>query len=180
MDSQLFKQVMRGWASGVTVVTTLNNDKPIGVTVSAFSSISAEPPLVMVCLHRKLYTGRMLEESGVFVVNILSAGQVEVGKLFANMYPHIQDRFAALACTTVETGAPILPDVVGWFDCRLQAAHAGGDHLIFVGEVLAAGFDVEAKPLLYHHHRWGQFSEMNSNNIDQAYPQPFKDEYQLS
>lgn len=160
IESQLFKQVMRGWASGVTVVTTLNGDKPLGVAASAFSSVSAEPPLVLVCLHRKLYTGRVIEETGAFAVNILSAGQVEIGKLFGNAYPHIQDRFAGLACTQAVTGCPILPNLTGWFDCRLQTAHPSGDHLIFVGEVVDAGLDMDAEPLLYHHHKWGQFAEM--------------------
>lgn len=160
IESQLFKQVMREWASGVTVVTTLNGEQKVGVAASAFSSVSAEPPLVLVCLHRKLYTGKMIEETRAFAINILSAGQVEIGKLFGNAYPHIQDRFAGLACTNEITGCPILPNVAGWFDCRVQTTYAGGDHVIFMGEVVAAGFDETVQPLLYHHHKWGQFAEL--------------------
>jgi flavin reductase (DIM6/NTAB) family NADH-FMN oxidoreductase RutF len=182
MDSQLFKQVMRGWASGVTVVTTAKGEQRVGVTVSAFSSVSAEPPLVLVCLHRKLYTGRLIEEFGVFAVNILSAGQIEVGKLFANAYPHIQDRFADLACMTQITGSPILPQVVGWFDCRLQTATIAGDHVILLGEVVAGGVDESAQPLLYHHLHWGRFVSIPSSTFQfgEASPQPFVDEYPVS
>lgn len=159
VDNVLFKHVMRQWASGVTVITTLSGDKLIGVTASAFNSVSAEPPLVLVCLSRKLYTHRVVEESGIFAVNILSAGQAEIGKLFAGMYPQVQDRFAGLAYTTAVTGAPILPATAGWLDCEVRQAYAGGDHTIFVGEVLAASASEQVEPLVYHNHRWGQFAE---------------------
>src|SRR5436190_23191652 len=96
VDSTVYKHVMRQWASGVTVITTLSGEKLIGVTASAFNSVSADPPLVLVCLNRKLYTHRVIEDAGVFAVNILSAGQVEIGKVFAGMIPNVPDRFVGL------------------------------------------------------------------------------------
>jgi flavin reductase (DIM6/NTAB) family NADH-FMN oxidoreductase RutF len=157
VDNVLFKHVLRQWASGVTVITTLSGEKPIGVTASAFNSLSADPPLVLVCLNRKLYTHRVIEEAGVFAVNILSAGQVEIGKLFAGMVPYAQDRFAGLSITTALTGCPLLPDTAGWLDCELRQAYPGGDHTIFVGEVMAAHASGQIEPLVYHNHGWGQF-----------------------
>jgi flavin reductase (DIM6/NTAB) family NADH-FMN oxidoreductase RutF len=159
VDSQLFKQVLRQWASGITVITTLSGEKWIGVTASAFNSVSADPPLILVCLSRKLYTHRMIEDAGVFAVNILSAKQIEIGKTFAGMYPNVQDRFAGLNCTTAVTGCPILPATAGWLDCHVHHAYSGGDHTIFVGEVAAASASENVEPLVYHDHRWGQFAE---------------------
>ncbi|MBZ0289490.1 MAG: flavin reductase family protein [Anaerolineae bacterium] len=159
VDNALFKRVMRQWASGVTVITTLSGDKLIGVTASAFNSLSADPPLVLVCLSRKLYTHRVVEEAGVFAVNILSAGQIEIGKRFAGMYPQIYERFAGLVHTIAVTGCPILADTAGWLDCEVRAAYPGGDHTIFVGEVVAANASEHVEPLVYHSHRWGQFAE---------------------
>jgi flavin reductase (DIM6/NTAB) family NADH-FMN oxidoreductase RutF len=158
-DNALFKQVMRRWASGITVITTVSGDNLIGVTASAFSSLSADPPLVLVCLNRKLYTHRVIEEAGVFAVNILSAGQIEIGKRFAGMHPQVQDRFEGLEHTTAATGCPILGDTAGWLDCDLQAAYPGGDHTIFVGQVLAANAMAQVEPLGYFNHRWGLFAE---------------------
>lgn len=158
VDSAVFKHVLRQWASGVTVITTFSGEKLIGVTASAFNSVSADPPLVLACLNRKLYTHRVIEESGVFAVNILSVGQVEIGKLFAGMVPNVQDRFAGLEYMTAVTGCPILPDSAGWLDCELRYAYPAGDHTIFVGEVMAANAPDNVEPLVYHNHRWGQFA----------------------
>ncbi|MEO8606471.1 MAG: flavin reductase family protein [Chloroflexota bacterium] len=158
VDSAVFKHVMRQWASGVTVITTLSGEKLIGVTASAFNSVSADPPLVLVCLNRKLYTHGVIEEAGLFAVNILSAEQGDIGKLFAGMMPSVADRFTGLAYTTAVTGCPILPDTAGWLDCELRYAYPAGDHTIFVGEVVAAAAPDNADPLVYHSHRWGQFT----------------------
>ena len=158
VDSSEFKHVLRQWASGVTVITTFSGEKLIGVTASAFNSVSAEPPLVLVCLNRKLYTHRVIEESGVFAVNILGAGQVEIGKLFAGMVPNVQDRFAGLAYARAVTGCPLLADTAGWLDCELRHAYPEGDHTIFVGEVAAAHAPDHVEPLVYYNRQWGQFA----------------------
>lgn len=160
VDTQQYKQILAQWASGVTVITTLNNEKWKGTTASSFSSVSLNPPLILVCIDRKLLTHQLLEQSGVFAVNILNEGQAELGKLFAGMYPDVEDRFAGLDCFTAETGCPIIPTSVGWLDCRIRNMYDGGDHTIFVGEVLAGGTPYTAEPLLYHNRRWGQFKPL--------------------
>jgi flavin reductase (DIM6/NTAB) family NADH-FMN oxidoreductase RutF len=158
MTPALFKAVLSHWASGVTVITTLHNGTPIGVTASAFNSLSLDPPLILVCLAQKLFTHRVISEAGVFAVNILGVDQTAFGQRFAGLMPDIQDRFADLDPTTAVTGCPILPDVSGWLDCRVKNIHAEGDHSIIVGEVLAAATarDDHA-PLVYFHHQWGGF-----------------------
>jgi flavin reductase (DIM6/NTAB) family NADH-FMN oxidoreductase RutF len=160
IDPQSFKDALSHWASGVTVITTLHGAIPIGVTASAFSSVSVQPPLVLVCLAQKLFTHSVITAAGVFAVNILSDQQAELGKRFAGLYPHITDRFEGLACFAAATGCPILPGTAAWVDCRVVSSHSEGDHTIFIGEVQAAGAGDEPLPLLYYQRRWGRFEEL--------------------
>jgi flavin reductase (DIM6/NTAB) family NADH-FMN oxidoreductase RutF len=160
IDAQGFKDALSRWASGVTVITTLHEGIAIGVTASAFSSVSALPPLVLVCLAQKLFTHSVIAAAGVFAVNILSDQQADLGKRFAGLYPHITDRFEGLTCVAAATGCPILPDSAGWVDCRVVNSHTGGDHTIFIGEVLAAGASDQRLPLLYYQRRWGRFEDL--------------------
>lgn len=159
VDPQNFKQTLAQWASGVTVVTTCMEDgTPKGMTASAFSSVSAEPPLILVCISKNLITHDAIEKSGFFAVNILARSQEDWGKLFAGMMPEIEDRFADIDTITAETGAPILPDVLGWLDCRVHNQVDGGSHSIFIGEVLAADESGEGQPLMYFNRSWGTFA----------------------
>jgi len=158
VNEQMFKQVMAQWASGVSVVTTVSDTGWTGITVSSFNSVSLRPPLVSICIATNLYTHDVIQQAGVFAVNVLSEGQIEVGKRFAGMYPDVEDRFADMKIQTAETGCPILPDVMGWVDCRLWQEYPGGDHTIFVGEVVSGGIHAEAQePLLYFNRKWGRF-----------------------
>jgi len=155
VDPQQFKKVMSQFASGVTVITTIYQGTPIGIAATSFSGLSLDPPLVLVCLDKKLFTHQVLSNGGVFAVNILHSQQRELGMRFAGMYPNIKDRFAGLETHQAITGCPILPDTLGWVDCRVWAAYNGGDHTIFVGEVLAAGTgSTNSAPLIYHNRTW--------------------------
>ncbi len=160
VDPETFKAVMGQWPSGVTVVTTTDDAGPAGMTASSFSSVSLNPPLVSICVARNLGMHARLEQAGIFAVNILGKGNVEDGRRFAGMLPGVSDRFAGITTSTAVTGAPLLANTLGWVDCKLWAAHDGGDHTIFVGEVLAAGIDKTAAPLLYHSRSWGQFADV--------------------
>ena len=110
-----------------------------------------------------------LEKAEVFAVNILSKGSVELGRRFAGMLREVTDRFEGVAVTTAVTGSPLLPDTLGWVDCRTWAKYDGGDHTIFVGEVLAAGIDKTAAPLLYHSRSWGQFADVLASQVTISY-----------
>lgn len=153
-DSSEFKRAMSQFASGVTVVTTRHGQTPIGVTASSFTSLSLEPPLVLVSLNKKLFTHNVIAESGVFAVNVLSAQQLEIGMRFAGMRPEITDRFAGLTTQTAVTGCPLLPDSLAWVDCTVWAMYDGGDHTIFVGEVKDLSVSDLDMPLLYHNRLW--------------------------
>jgi flavin reductase (DIM6/NTAB) family NADH-FMN oxidoreductase RutF len=156
IDVQSFKHALAHWASGVTVVTTRVDGLPIGMTASSLTSVSLEPPQILICVARKLFTHQAIERSGVFAVNILGTDHLEWGMRFAGMIPELSDRFAGIATHDAVTGAPILPDVLGWLDCRLRHAYDGGDHTIFVGEVVAAGASEQRSPLLYFNRTWRQ------------------------
>jgi len=149
-----FKRAMAQFASGVTVVTTRYGGVPLGVTASSFTSLSLDPPLVLVSLAKRLFTHKAIAESGVFAVNVLGAHQVELGMRFAGMRPEIKDRFAGLHTTTAVTGSPLLPDTLAWVDCTVWAMYDGGDHTIFVGEVQDLAVSDLDRPLLYHNRLW--------------------------
>lgn len=159
LDTNTFKQAMSQFAAGVTVITTLHGDIPIGVTATAFTSVSAEPPLVSICVGKQLFTHKVIAEASKFAVNFLSADQLDLGMIFAGMKPDIKDRFAGLDTTTAATGCPLLPDVLAWVDCEVWAQYDGGDHSIFVGLVKDAAIRPNA-PLLYHNRQWQTASDL--------------------
>lgn len=160
VDPATFKAVMGQWPSGVTVITTVDAQGPGGMTASSFSSVSLTPPLVSICVARHLAMHTRIEQAGVFAVNILSKDSVEDGRRFAGMLPGVTDKFQGVDYATAVTGAPLLANTLGWVDCKLWARYDGGDHTIFVGEVLDADIDKTAAPLLYHSRSWGQFADV--------------------
>jgi hydroxymethylglutaryl-CoA lyase len=153
-DPNDFKRAMGQFASGVTVVTSKHGETPIGITASSFTSLSLDPPLVLVSLNKKLFTHNVIAESGFFAVNVLSARQLEIGMRFAGMKPEIKDRFAGLQTHTAVTGSPLLPDSLAWVDCSVWSMYDGGDHTIFVGEVKDLSVSELDMPLLYHNRLW--------------------------
>ncbi|HEY1075617.1 MAG TPA: flavin reductase family protein [Fontimonas sp.] len=163
VNAETFKAVMGQWPSGVTVVTTTDASGHAGMTASSFSSVSLTPPLVSICVARHLGIHARLAGAGIFAVNILSKDNVDDGLRFAGMLPGVTNKFDGVAVTTAVTGAPLLPKTLGWVDCRIWAGYDGGDHTIFVGEVLDAGIDKTAAPLLYHSRSWGQFADVLAN-----------------
>ncbi len=170
VDSDAFRAVLGQWPSGVTVVTTVRPEQQhegdlaagwYGMTASSFSSVSLDPPLVSVCLARTIPSHDLIDATGVFAVNILGKDQAEVGKRFAGMLGgEVHERFAGLDFRTAATGSPVLADALGWVDCRVVYAYPGGDHTIFVGEVLAADTPRLTAPLLFHSRAWGQFADL--------------------
>jgi len=149
VDRQLFKSALRQWASGVTIVTTRAGERIFGMTASAFSSVSLDPPLVLVCIEKTAHTLPWIVESGVFAVNVLADDQHELSNRFATA-GNESVRFDGLDCRSGPTGAPWLPNTIAVLDCRVAAAHDAGDHWIYVGEVQAAEVAAGREPLLYY------------------------------
>ena len=144
-----FRDVLRCFAAGVTVMTANRAGRIHGLTVSAFVSVSADPPLVAAVIHRDHGVHSLLEVGGAsFAVNILSQEQTELSERFA--FAPEDERFDGVAWTTAETGAPILTDALAWLDCRIEDRHLAGSHVIYVARVLA-GEECRsgAGPLIY-------------------------------
>lgn len=142
-----FRKAMGSFAAGVTVVTACHDGRLVGTTVSAFSSVSMDPPLVMVCLKRDSRTLAALSQAGAFCVNILAQEQGNLAYRFAKS--GADDRFALTAVEAGVCGAPLLAGCVAAVECELHAAHDGGDHEILVGRVLRVVTDETKTPLVY-------------------------------
>ena len=144
----LFKSALRRWASGVSILTTRREGGIMGITVSAFCSVSLEPPLVLACIDRKARSHALIEKERSFAINVLKAGQERLSELAAGHSGERGNWLEGQPYRKAATGAPILSDCLAWFDCSLEAVHDGGDHTIFLGRVEAAGHS-EGRPLLY-------------------------------
>lgn len=152
------KKLLGRWTTGVTIVTARSGEKVHGMTVSAFTEVSLDPPLVLVCCDKSSNTHQLMTEGGVFAVNILARDQTALSNKFASKKEEWQ-RFDDLSWDSEVTGAPILHGTVAALDCRVVAAHEAGDHLIYVGEVKALRLDESREPLLYQAGAYGRFSE---------------------
>lgn len=151
IDKDAFRRVLSNFAAGVTVVTTLDRERrPHGLTATAFTSVSLEPPLVLVCIDKKAETYPHFAPAGVFAVNFLGADQRDVSQHFAK---HGGDKFSSLAWRRGVLGTPILDGSVGHVECRITQGYDGGDHTIYVGEIEAADAN-DGAPLLYFRHAY--------------------------
>lgn len=141
-----FKAALGRFASGVTVVTTKDSDGRLhGLTVSAFCSVSMEPPLILICVQKNVGSHHAVEESGVFVVNILSEAQADISDQFAYRQ---DDKFEGISFQAGIDGLPVLDDCIVNLECRLKSSFDGGDHTIFIGEIETATIR-DREPLVY-------------------------------
>lgn len=146
-DSNEFRTVMGHFATGVTVITTHDTQGAfLGLTANAFSSVSLDPPLVMVCVDKKAESHPALLASRVYNVNILTKEQESLSRTFAKSS---SDKFAGVAYHVAENGAPVLGDSVAHMVCEVRDSFDAGDHTIFLGEVKDLQMDHEANPLIY-------------------------------
>lgn len=151
-DPRTLRDALGCFATGVTVVTCLNEQaEPAGLTVNSFTSVSLEPPLLLVCLHKLAASATALVEASHFAINVLQTGQQPASIRFAT---RDEDRFGATPWACGEAGAPILKDSLGVFECERYAVYDGGDHHILVGRVVKASFDASLDPLLYFRGRY--------------------------
>ncbi|MEM8934273.1 MAG: flavin reductase family protein [Acidobacteriota bacterium] len=150
ISSEAFRDVLRCFPAGVTLVTTRTADGSAhGMTVSAFASVSPDPPLITVIIDHKHTMHGLLERDGaVFAVNILGEDQEQLSNRFA--FTKDEDRFAVGDWKTAETGSPVLADAVAWLDCNVHSKQRAGTHTIYVGEVVASAVPRDDdSPLVY-------------------------------
>jgi flavin reductase (DIM6/NTAB) family NADH-FMN oxidoreductase RutF len=149
--AEAFRTVMSRLPTGVTVVTTLIEGEPHGMTASAVSSLSLDPLLVLVCIERDTPMCQLTVDAGYFGISILAADQAAVSDRFADPdRPSGAAQFDGIPFRPAVTGAPILDDVLAWVDCRLWATYDGGDHVIVVGEVVDQGLGEPDDALVYY------------------------------
>lgn len=141
---------MRRWSSGVSVVTSVFDGYRHGMTVNSFTSISLNPPLVLVSIERKTRTHELIEQANIFGVTILADDQVEISDCFAGRQTETEDRFSKLETFTLETGASFIQGGLAFLDCRVLATLGAGDHTVFVGEVVGVQYNTLDNPLLYY------------------------------
>ena len=154
VDPQDFRAVIGNLATGVTVITVAHEGMLQGMTANAVTSLSLDPVLVLVCVDKDTHTHVILERARAFAVNILSERQEDISRLFAKKAEPERGSLRGAKYRFGATGAPLLEDCLAYVECRVTEAHSGGDHTIFLGEVVAMGADGDHRPLLFFRGRY--------------------------
>jgi flavin reductase (DIM6/NTAB) family NADH-FMN oxidoreductase RutF len=161
IDKDLYRRLAGSFASGVTVITTGHNGIYHGMTASAFASLSLEPLLVLICVEKTAHTYPVLDQSGVFNVNILSASQEGMSRVFASKDSPEAHGLVGVNYRLGETGAPLLAGTLAFMECRVVGRYDGGDHTIFTGEVLNGGLGDGDEPLIYYRGRYRRLAPLD-------------------
>ena len=150
-EGRRMRDLMARFATGVSVVAARHGPLLAGMTANAIASISIDPPLMLASIGRRAETHGAIIGSHAFAISILAADQQELAECFAR--PTTAEKltgFCGASWEEAETGSPVLDGALAFFDCRLVDRHVGGDHTMFVGEIVAAGFREDAEPLLWY------------------------------
>lgn len=151
--------VMRNWTTGVAIVTSRWKDEQHGMTVSSFSSVSLDPPLVSVSLAGDTRTHRLVSGSGIFGVTILADDQLEISDRFAGRIDDALDRFSGLNFFALTSGAPFIEGGLAYIDCRVASKLEAGHNTLFLGEVIAVKSGQSGAPLLYFDQHYQKICE---------------------
>ncbi len=144
------RSAMRAWTSGVTIVTAVHGGERHGMTVSSFTSISLDPPLIIISLQTASRTHDVVVKAGAFGVTILAASQQELSERFANRKSSMGERLDGLETETLVTGAPLIKGGLAYLDCRVTQSIPSGMNTLFIAEVMAVRGDDHEAPLVYH------------------------------
>jgi len=155
IDSAHYRQVLGHFASGITIITAMDDGAPVGLTAQSFTAVSLDPPLVAFFPGKTSTSYPGIKRAGVFCVNVLAEDQEALCRAFAVSGG---DKFAGVGYKhSAGTGSPVLSEALAWIDCRIEAEHDAGDHVITVGRVLELEVTREAKPLLFYRGGFGRF-----------------------
>lgn len=154
VEASRFRQVLGHYCSGVTVITSLDEEGPVGFACQTFHSLSLDPPLISFNVAKRSSTWPKIRWAGRFCVNVLAADQEHLCRRFAVSGGH---KFRNVSWTPSTGGSPILAGVLAWIDCEVEAEYEGGDHVIVVGRVHDLAADGGAEPLLFYR---GAFSRL--------------------
>ena len=142
-----FKAVLGRFATGITVVTTLQQDIPHAMTANAFTSVSLDPPLVLVCVDKAVRMHDAILACGSWAASVLTGAQRELAERYARSGRDLLSQFDGVATRPApKTGCPVIEGALSWLECRTWATYDGGDHTIVVGEVLSLTADPQAGP----------------------------------
>ncbi len=159
-NSRALRDTLGAFATGVTVVSTLDDaGEPWGFTANSFTSVSLDPPLILVCLGRRAESCAVFAQAQGFAVSILSTAQRALSQRFASPRP---GKFDTVAWSPQVTGSPVVEGAVGWLDCEREQVLDGGDHIIIIGRVVAFR-TTEREPLTYCRGVYGTFSAVSSD-----------------
>jgi flavin reductase (DIM6/NTAB) family NADH-FMN oxidoreductase RutF len=150
-DPRELRRIFGRFATGITVVTA-GGDEPRGMTANSFTSVSLDPPMILVCVLRDASMHETILEQEGFAVSVLSNRQERVARYFADRNrPRGQGEFDTVEhIRGARTGAPVLPDALAWYECSLAAVYEGGDHSIFLGEIVTVGRGSDEDALLFY------------------------------
>jgi flavin reductase (DIM6/NTAB) family NADH-FMN oxidoreductase RutF len=154
LDAEQLRQSMRAWVSGVTIVTASHAGEQHGMTVSSFTSVALEPPLVIVSLQTDSRTHQLVSQANAFAVTILAEDQQELSEHFAGRLGDAGDRLAGLETETLVTGAPFIKGGLAYLDCRVTQSISLGTNTLFLAEVVAARGNGAGQPLVYHDRKY--------------------------
>ena len=152
LTSDEFRDVISNFASGVTVVTVMHDGRVYGTTASAVTSLSLEPPMLLICMSKQSETGRAVSAAGRFAVNILGANQADLAERFAQKGG---DKFAGVRVTPGKWGEPLFEDALATLECLVAEETTGGTHYVFLAEV-ESGSAGGGTPLTYFRGQFGR------------------------
>lgn len=152
---QTFRSVMGSFPTGVTVITTISGSgDPVGMTVNAITSVSLDPPQLLICLAKSRYTAAAIQFLGKFAVNFLSDDQKDVASIFAS---NGDEKFSAVRTQIGEQGLPLISGSLAQAECEVIRIIESGDHLIFIGEVMSGTFH-DGMPLVFFRRNYGAWT----------------------
>jgi 3-hydroxy-9,10-secoandrosta-1,3,5(10)-triene-9,17-dione monooxygenase reductase component len=152
VEQSRFRQVLGHFCTGVTIITTVDQDGPAGFACQSFAALSLDPPLVLFCPSRASATWPRIAGAGHFCANVLAAGQEKLARVFGTSGT---DKFAEVSWSPSPSGAPILTGALTWVGCTVEAVHEAGDHYVALGRVTDLGVCAGERPLLFYRGRYG-------------------------
>ena len=154
-DAATFRTVLGHFCTGITVVTAVDLDEPVGLTCQSFASVSLDPPLVLFVAARGSHSWPRIRRAGSFCANVLGEDQEHLGRRFAMRGI---DKYHGVGWRPGLTGAPLLEGCLAFVEAEIEAVHAAGDHDIVVGRVHDLGVVSERNPLLFYRGGYGRFT----------------------
>ena len=158
INDETFKELMKRFASGVTLITFENEGKLSGLTVSSFCSLSMNPPLILICIEKKIPSHNSLKNGASFGVNICTSEQGKLAWDFANSNINKNELILSLNHRITNDKVPLLNDCLASMECTLKNTYEGGDHTIFVGQIESGNFSEKSDPLIYYKSGLGNFT----------------------